>query len=389
MYLCGVYCNTASGVGTVSVDITKSQALCPSRHSLSLCSFAAMYTTTVTDAPLSAYTMYTAASTPHSIRGPSGHGVTSLRAVPGHRCLLVALETGDIHLIQLGASTVQGSGGTQLAAVFSPSVVQTLPAPLYLQAPASNNAAAGESDAVAQVQLAIERMFNAHQPTAVLATCAGDDHLSGLIRKHSNILELYYYHDGRLVNFLNVSIKTPQDLETHSEGVKSAYFKASAPAQYEHATDIAVSAVHVIVTDRTYLISVVGKVPPQASEGSTMTLEEAVKAPVYLFSGSVTLPDTPAATVQSVLRLTQSGAALDTTPYLATLRQRVLLDESPTLSSSAALALIEGSRAQSRSNTQSALARALAVHNSVSFAGRHCAVVTAECIHVVDLFKVS
>jgi hypothetical protein len=300
---------------------------------------------------------------------------------------LVVLETGEVCAVTLGASTVQGSVGaaSQLAAVFSPSVVQRLPPPLY-QLHALQHAVGTDIDAVVVEHQATQRLRNVHQHWPVLATCAGDERVSGVIRQYANTLELSYLHpDGHLVNFLNVSLKTPNDLESHTEGVKSAYFPASQPAQYETASNIVVTAVHVIVTDRTYLISVVGKMAPAIEDYGLSATEEAAAAPVYLFSGSVTLPDTPYGTVQAVLRHQQSGTALDATPYLATLKQRVLLDASPLASTSAALMQTDNTRQRGAA----ALANALKVHNSVSFAGRHCAVVTAEAIYVVDLFKVN
>jgi hypothetical protein len=290
--------------------------------------------------------------------------------------------------VTLGASTVQGSVGaaSQLAAVFSPSVVQRLPPPVY-QMPTPQNAVGMDIDAVVVEHQATQRQRNAHQYWPVLATCAGDGRVSGVIRQYANTLELSYLHpDGHLVNFLNVSLKTPNDLENHTEGVKSAYFPASQPAQYETASNIVVTAVHVIVTDRTYLISVVGKMAPAMKDYGLSATEEAAAAPVYLFSGSVTLPDTPYGTMQAVLRHQQSGTALDATPYLATLKQRVLLDGSPLASTSAAA--VQNDNTRQRGAT-AALVSALKVHNSVTFAGRHCAVVTAEAIYVVDLFKVN
>jgi hypothetical protein len=300
----------------------------------------------------------------------------------------VVLETGDVYAVTLGASTVQANVGaaSQLAAVFSPSVVQRLPTPLY-QVHALPHMAGTDIDAVVVEHQATQRLRNAHQHWPVLATCAGDDRVSGAIRQYANTLELSYLHpDGHLVNFLSVSLKTPNDLESHTEGVKSAYFPASQPAQYEIASNIVVTAVHVIVTDRTYLISVVGKMAPAIEDYGLSATEEAAAAPVYLFSGSVTLPDTPYGTMQAVLRHQQSGTALDATPYLATLKQRVLLDGSPLASTSAAA--MQSDNTKLRGNT-AARATALKVHNSVTFVGRHCAVVTAEVIYVIDLFKVS
>jgi hypothetical protein len=299
----------------------------------------------------------------------------------------VVLETGDVYAVTLGASTAQASVGAAgpLAAVFSPSVVQRLPTPQY-QLPTQQHGVGTDIDAVVVEHQATQRLRNAHQHWPVLATCAGDDRVSGLIRQYANTLELSYLHpDGHLVNFLNVSLKTPKDLESHSEGVKSAYFPASQPAQYETASNIVVTAVHVIVTDRTYLISVVGKMAPAIEDYGLSATEEAAAAPVYLFSGSVTLPDTPYSTMQAVLRHQQSGTALDATPYLATLKQRVLLDALPLASTSAAAMQTDSTRQRGAATTS---ASALKVHNSVSFVGRHCAVVTAEAIYVVDLFKV-
>jgi hypothetical protein len=87
-----------------------------------------------------------------------------------------------------------------------------------------------------------------------------------------------------------------------------------------------------------------------------------------------------------VLRHQQSGTALDATPYLATLKQRLLLDAAPLASTTAPATQTDSTKQRGATTT---LASALKVHNSVTFAGRHCAVVTAEAIYVVDLFKVS
>ena len=134
---------------------------------------------------------------------------------------------------------------------------------------------------------------------------------------------------------------------------------------------------HVTVSGRTYVITIIGRMTPVAS----MSFDEAVSSVVYLFSGSVTLPDTPAGTVQAVLNCLHSGVALDATPFLATLKQRVLLDDAPEVTCAAAIAHNSGNSPQARTAV-------LTVRNSISFCDHYCAVVTAEHIYVLDLYKV-
>lgn len=237
-------------------------------------------------------------------------------------------------------------------------------------------------------RLSLDRMVNPYQHCTVLASCVGEDRLCGVIRRHSNILELYFKEgNGPLHNFLNVSLKTPQDLEVNTEGTGSAYFPTTHPTLHDAGANIAVSACHVIVSDRTYIISLLGRMTPTSAGGEFISDREAATSPVYLFSGSVTLPDVPAATARAVLafkraseRNSSTAATMDVTPYLTTLRQRILLDEQPTSSSSTAAAVASEGAAGKRA--------AMEVCNSYSFSGRHCAMVTAEVIYVLDLLKV-
>ena len=125
--------------------------------------------------------------------------------------------------------------------------------------------------------------------------------------------------------------------------------------------------------------------------GQVLSAEQAAASPVYLFSGSVTLPDVPsvtASTVRAILLSAERNStapSLDVTPYLATLRQRVLLDELPALSCS----LTSAALAQSNEGGAKARGKHWEVQNCFSFSGRHCAFVTAEIVQVIDLLKVS
>lgn len=317
--------------------------------------------------------------------------MTSLRSAARGRLLLAAQESGAVSVIEVGCANRAGKDGMVLASIFAPSVVSALPAALYQ-----------DHSSLQHLQVSQERLQNPFQHTTVLATVAGEARLSGVIHKHSNVLELYFQDDHvpvghtghapvQLHNFLNVSLKTPQDLDLHDEKESSAYFAAS---QAKHATegegvDIAITACHIIVTERTYVISIVGRQVPSHSPHN-VTAEQAAASPVYLYSGSVTLPDVPsvtASTVRSIVRTAahnRTAPALDVTPYLATLRQRVLLDELPALTCSiAAGALTQSGEASGRAKAQH-----WEVQNSISFCGRHCAVVTAEVVYVVDLLKV-
>ena len=318
--------------------------------------------------------------------------MTSLRSAARGRLLLVAQESGAVSVIEVGCANRAGKDGMVLASIFAPSVVNTLPTALYQ-----------DHSALQHLQVSQERLQNPFQHSTVLATVAGEARLSGVIRKHSNVLELYFQDDHvpvghtghapvQLHNFLNVSLKTPQDLDLHDEKESSAYFATSQSKHAESAgADIAITACHVIVTERTYVISIVGRQVPSHNNQHNVSAEQAAAAPVYLYSGSVTLPDVPSVTASTVRSIVRTAAhnrttpALDVTPYLATLRQRVLLDQLPALTSSiASTALVQSGESTSRAKGQH-----WEVQNSVSFCGRHCAVVTAEVVYVVDLLKVS
>ena len=380
----------------------------------------------------------------------AGSAVCSLRSAARGSLLLAAQESGEISVIAVGGSSsistssggnvgaTSNYGSSQLASIFSPSVVSRLPVPLY------------QAGGAAQVQISADRMHNPHQHSAVLVSCVGEarDRLLGVVRRHSNVLELYFKHDGAsgapshssssssllLHNYLNVSLKTPPDLESNHEGENSAYFgteahssqaanNASSISTSETGCNIAITACHVIVSDRTYIISIIGRmVPPALNTGSSgssgsggeyqsYSAEQLAAAPVYLFSGSVTLPDEPAVTAQAVLTYTRgasnaplyhdgigstaavtgsdgaavaaTSAAIDVTPYLVMLRQRILVDDQPTLS-----ATTSTSSSASTSHAAAAVESALRVQNSVSFCGRHCAVVTVDAVNVIDLLKV-
>lgn len=322
----------------------------------------------------------------------AGAAVHSMRSAANGSLLLVAQDSGEVSVIEVGSSSRAGRPSQALASVFSPSVVSPLPPALYQDA------------ADTHLLVSRERLHNPYQHSTVLATCAGEERLSGVIRKHSNVLELYFQdlhvpagHSGHapvlLHNFLNVSLKTPQDLEQHDETQSSAYFASSQAARAHTAVDasgadIAISACHVIVTERTYVISIVGRAVP--GPGQVFSAEQAAAAPVYLFSGSVTLPDAPAVTASTVRSIVVSAErnstppSLDVTPYLATLRQRVLLDELPALSCSVTGAAL----VQSGEGGAKARGKHWEVQNSLSFCGRHCAFVAAEAVHVIDLLKV-
>ena len=305
---------------------------------------------------------------------PSDHSVTSLRPLGCGGLLLAAAETGEVSVVCLGGAGVAGKANP-LACIFSPSVVRSLPPPLYLTAAPDN------------VQVSADRMHNPFQLGTVLATVIGEARLAGVVRRHSNILELYFLHpEEGLVNFFNVSVKTPQDLMGNAESAQSAYFPAHSPALHDTGSNIAITACHVLASDRSYVISIVGRVVPG---GTHFDPEEVVAAPVFLFSGTVTLPAPPASTAKAVVERLRRAEPIDATPYLATLKQRVLLDEAPTASSSIATASLSSLSATAAAASPVALAHAaLAVHNSVSFAGTHCAVVTADYIYVIDLLKV-
>lgn len=302
----------------------------------------------------------------------AGSAVMSLRPAVGGTLLMAAQESGEVSVIHVGGCSKTGKA-SQLASIFTPSLVTKLPTPLYQQYGAENS------------RLSADRMQNPHQHCTVLASCVGEDRLLGVIRRHSNILELYFREvSGPLHNFMNVSLKTPSDLDVNTEGTGSAYFPTAQPVLHEASANISVSACHVIVSDRTYVISLVGRMTPHPQESFSDT--QAAASPVYLFSGSVTLPDVPAATARAVLAYTRAvernsaTPAIDVTPYLTTLRQRVLLDEQPAASSSAAATVVSegvGKRA------------AMEVCNSHSFSGRHCAIATADMIYVLDLLKVT
>lgn len=308
----------------------------------------------------------------YAFTSAAGAAVVSIRSAAGGSLLLAAQQSGEVSVIQVGGSSKAGKG-SQLASIFTPSVVSKLPTPLYQELGSEHS------------RLSAERMRNPHQHCTVLASCVGEDRLLGVIRMHSNILELYFKDgSGPLHNFMNVSLKTPADLEVNTEGTGSAYFPAGQPTLHDAGANISVSACHVIVSERTYVISLVGRLTPHGNEN--FSDQQAAASPVYLFSGSVTLPDVPAATARAVLAYRRAAdrnstaPAIDVTPYLTTLRQRVLLDDQPTASSSAAAAVAsEGASKRA----------ALEVCNSYSFSGRHCAIVTAEVIHVLDLLKVN
>lgn len=320
----------------------------------------------------------------------AGAAVHALRSVANGSLLLVAQESGDVSVIEVGSSSRAGRPSQALASIFTPSIVTALPAALYQEVSAEQ-----------RLQVSRERLYNSFQHNTVLATCVGEDRLSGVIRKNSNVLELFFQdehvpigHTGHapvlLHNFLNVSLKTPEDLAQHDETESSAYFASS---QTAHAVDsaganIAITACHIIVTERTYVISIIGRMVH--SHSKTESAEQVAASPVYLFSGSVTLPDAPAVTAATVRSIVLSAErnnttpALDVTPYLATLRQRILLDELPALSCSVHTAVL----GQSEEGNARAKAKHWEVQNSFSFCGRHCAVVTAEVVHIVDLLKV-
>ncbi len=326
----------------------------------------------------------------HTYSAGAGAAVTSLRSAARGHLLLAAQESGAVSVIEVGCANRAGKDGLVLAGIFAPSVVTALPTALYQ-----------DHSALQHLQVSQERLLNPFQHTTVLATVAGEARLSGVIRKHSNVLELYFQDDHvpvghtghtpvQLHNFLNVSLKTPQDLDLHDEKESSAYFAASQSKHAESAgADIAITACHIIMTERTYVISIVGRQVPSHSQHN-VSAEQAAATPEYLYSGSVTLPDVPSVTASTVRSIVRTAAhnrttpALDVTPYLATLRQRVLLDELPALTCSVATAALS----QSGEGSVRAKGQHWEVQNSVSFCGRHCAVVTAEVVYVVDLLKV-
>lgn len=371
----------------------------------------------------------------------TGTAVTGMYTIgcsnnPSMRMLLVAQETGDLTLLQIGHQHSSKSCNGNLASVFSPSAVYRLPPPLYY----NTAVPASSSSSSASVPYNSGRTHNPFQSSVVIATCVGgDDRIFALIRKHSNVLELYFHDplsspstttttttDQQLpYNYLNISLKTPYDLSNNEESGSSAYFPAALSELYSAGADISMIACHVIITGRTYIISIVGSIGSNSNSNDINS--NSYNSPLYLFSGSVTISDTPqevAATIAAARRAMPSSSSStysinkrstitavnssikinhniasgnsnnlheqkqptethnignnnnnnsNTSPYLATLRQRVrLLDDHHSLS------LEHGSIA----------ATVGSCHNIVSFYGLHCAVCTPAAIYVVDLLKV-
>ena len=319
----------------------------------------------------------------------AGKVVTDMCSLPSAHLVLVAQRSGELSLIHLGTSKT-----SLLASIFTPSVVTRLPDPVYVK----NGAVVNLSEA---------RVTNRYQTDTVIATIAGDPQLLGVIRKGSSILELYHCQSATSTangagvtaaglappaprNILNVSLKTPPDVHAADESAQSAYFRPSAPAMHAVGYNLAISACHVVVSERTYVITLIGKmggrdVPSQSQQKQKLKesqhQQQQTEQPVYLFSGSVTVSEdarcihedvnTTAAMMSSfsadyyggVLSggsLGLGGGEVDTSsaayPYLITLRQRVLLDEQ-------------------------------AVY-SYSFFGRHCAICTADALYVLDTLRV-
>ncbi|KAJ1437762.1 hypothetical protein B484DRAFT_392571, partial [Ochromonadaceae sp. CCMP2298] len=273
--------------------------------------------------------------------------------------------------------------------------VARLPRPVYADEGVGGTGVGGAGAGGAGAGVGAARRFNPHQAQTVLVSCEGEGRLLGVVRKHSNVLELYFSlpaapssssssssgTSSPPFNFLNVQLQAPQDVSNAHEAAGSAYFGDSAsgtpsvPPSSAQGVSISVTACHVIVSERTYIISVLGRLAGGGAGGS-----------VYLLSGSVTLPASPEGTARSVRACLEGGmggmggqgGVVDVTPFLATLRQRVLVDDTPSGGTGAGAVRAVGAVG----------AGAVEAGPNSSFCGRFCALATADALYVVDLLQV-
>ena len=359
----------------------------------------------------------------------------------------------DFSIIHLRCKNSHAINTSKLSSIFMPSLISSLTSPLYYKYINNNTYSSRSSSSSSGT-------YNEYQDTSVIASCVGNDQIFCIIRKHSNVLEFYFIdsHDNNIPkNYLNVSIKTisyhqhqqqkdyyyqshhsyqqshhqyNDHLHQKSSSSSSSYFPAVTLKNYndnsinndndnednfdDNIANITIISCHVIISDRTYVISILGKLNKNHKNYNDhhnhYIYNKTYDQSLYLFSGSITLPHLPHITAMTIIKYLSASHSnkhvnynnstlnnncndninayfndkssdginnnehqddIDFHPYVATLKQRILIDD-----------YVNNNETSSSSSLSSTIS------NNYSFYGHYCAITTNDDIYVIDLLKV-
>jgi hypothetical protein len=362
-----------------------------------------------------------------------------------------------IHLRSKNSHTINIT--SKLSSIFMPSLVSSLTSPLYYKYINNNTYSSSSSRSSSSSN---SGTYNEYQDASVIASCVGHDQIFCIIRKHSNVLEFYFIdsHDNNTPkNYLNVSIKTLSYNHQHQQqkdyhyqshhsnqqshhqyndhlyqkSSSSSYFPTVTMKNYDNkevkadddVTNITIISCHVIISDRTYVISILGKLNKNHlyynDHHNQYIYNQIHDQSLYLFSGSITLPHLPHITAMTIIKylltphlnkhgnynnstlnnndydnnnnayfndkssngnsnkdINEHQDKIDFHPYVTTLKQRILIDDYVNNN--------ETTSSSTSSSSPSSLSSSIS--NNYSFYGHYCAITTNDDIYVIDLLKV-
>ena len=366
-----------------------------------------------------------------------------------------------IHLRSKNSNAINVT--SKLSSIFMPSLISSLTSPLYyryinnMTYSSSSSSSSSNSSSSSSSSSNSSGTYNEYQDTSVIASCVGNDQIFCIIRKHSNVLEFYFIdsHDNNIPkNYLNVSIKTIsyhqhqqqkdyydqshhsyQQSHQYNDNLHQKSSSSSSSSSYfptvnsinndnnednfdNNITNITIISCHVIISDRTYVISILGKLNKNHKyhndHHNHYIYNKTHDPSLYLFSGSITLPQLPHITAMTIIKYLSASHSnkhvnynnstlnnncydnnnnayfndkscdgvndnqdeIDFHPYVATLKQRILIDD------------YVNNNETTSSTISSSLLSSSSISNSYSFYGHYCAITTNDDIYIIDLLKV-